>query len=97
MKRLNHFVFWIMVSSSILLARKRDFGAHKRMMLRSFALTFAAVTFRIQIPYLFSEGSTYLEISHIVAWTSWVPNLLVIELWLWATRPPNAQNAVPAG
>ena len=49
-------------------------------MTRNFALTFAAVTLRLQMPLLamgFGEEMGY----RIVAWSCWIPNLLVAE-WL---------------
>ncbi|EBA15651.1 hypothetical protein RSK20926_15576 [Roseobacter sp. SK209-2-6] len=53
---------------------------HQRWMLRSAALTFAAVTLRVYLPFLFAtlgEESGY----SLVAWACWVPNALVAE-WL---------------
>lgn len=63
-------------------AMQGDFFRHRRMMIRSFALTFAGVTLRLQLPFLLADGSTYLEISHIVAWSCWVPNMIFAQLLL---------------
>ena len=57
-------------------------AAHRRWMVRSFALTLAAVTLRNYLPLLlfglhWSFQSAYIT----VAWLSWVPNLIVAE-WL---------------
>ncbi len=62
--------------------RKRDVAAHRRWMLRNFALTFAAVTFRIWLPASFALDIDF-EVSYpVVAWISWVPNLLLTEFAL---------------
>ncbi|BCE00247.1 DUF2306 domain-containing protein [Marinicellulosiphila megalodicopiae] len=55
--------------------------AHKKWMTRSFALTFAAVTLRLEMPLLgiFFEQVT---VSQIVYWSCWSINLLVVELWM---------------
>ena len=47
-------------------------------MIRNFALTFAAVTLRIEMPFLimgFGEVTGY----QIVAYLCWIPNLVVAE------------------
>jgi uncharacterized membrane protein len=63
-------------------ARARDIAGHQRWMIRSAALTFAAVTLRL---YLATSQITGLpfDISYtVIAWACWVPNLIVVELWL---------------
>ena len=63
-------------------ARARDFVSHRRWMIRSYALTFAAVTLRIYLPIAIiahlDVGAAYQAISFLC----WVPNLIVAELWL---------------
>jgi uncharacterized membrane protein len=64
----------------------KDIQAHKEWMLRSYALTFAAVTLRIwlaPVTLLFGEFEAGYR---VVAWLCWVPNLLVIELVIRFTR-----------
>ena len=63
-------------------ARAQNYEQHRRMMIRSFALTFAAVTLRLQLPFLLADGSTYVEASRIVSWSCWIPNILFAEWWL---------------
>jgi uncharacterized membrane protein len=65
-----------------LTARARDFDAHRRWMLRSFALTFAAVTLRLYLPIGIMAGLTFEQIYVATAWISWIPNLILMELWL---------------
>lgn len=52
---------------------------HQKWMIRSYALTFAAVTLRLYSPILqqfFEFGEAYA----IVSWLCWVPNLLFAEV-----------------
>ena len=63
--------------------RARDIADHQRWMIRSFALTFAAVTLRVELG-LFAgvAGWTFDDAYITVAWLSWVPNLVVAEWWI---------------
>lgn len=63
-------------------ALSRDFAGHRRWMIRSWALTLAAVTLRLQMlaaPLLPMDG---LESFRLIAWLCWVPNLVVADLYL---------------
>jgi len=62
--------------------RQRDIAAHRRWMLRSFALIFAAVTLRIELPILISLFRAFDPAYAIVAWLCWVPNLAVTEIYI---------------
>lgn len=62
------------------LAVQRDFAAHRRWMIRSFALTFGAVTLRLQILAVLPFGLTYGDVSQVLAYSSWIPNLALVEL-----------------
>lgn len=63
-------------------ARAGKIADHRRWMIRSGALTFAAVTLRLYMPFGFIAGYEQAEIFKVVAWACWVPNLLIAEL-LW--------------
>lgn len=85
-------VAWI--STTLLAWRKAlsgDFGQHRRWMIRSLALTFAAVTLRIMIPLSFLTGLDFPTAYRAIAFLCWVPNLVVTELWLrlfgWEVTP----------
>jgi hypothetical protein len=75
-------VAWL-VSTTIAFtrARARDWRRHRIWMIRSFALTFAAVTLRLELPVLSVGGLTFEAAYPLVAWLCWVPNLLLAE-WL---------------
>jgi uncharacterized membrane protein len=62
--------------------RQRDIAAHRRWMLRSFALIFAAVTLRIELPILISLFRAFDPAYATVAWLCWVPNLAVTEIYI---------------
>jgi uncharacterized membrane protein len=68
-----------------------DFAQHRRWMIRSLALTFAAVTLRIMIPLSMMNGLDFAIAYPAIAFLCWIPNLIVIELWLrlwgWEARP----------
>ena len=56
---------------------------HRCWMIRSYALTFAAVTLRLELPLFFIFGGMeYPVASSYVAWLCWVPNLFIAELYL---------------
>ena len=62
---------------------RRDIPAHRRWMIRSFAMTFAAVMLRLQMPLLtVGLGASFDAAYQTVAWSAWVPNLLFAEWWL---------------
>jgi uncharacterized membrane protein len=76
-------VIWIYVTAQgWLTARDRRFDAHRRWMLRSFALTFGAVTLRLYLTAGQMAGMEFLDIYRLTAWISWIPNLLLVELYL---------------
>ena len=69
--------------------RQRDIHSHRQWILRSFALTLAAITLRI---YVFL-GSWSFDLAQptayaTIAWLSWVPNLLVCEWYLRVSNRP---------
>lgn len=63
--------------------RRGDLTGHRLWVSRNYALAFAAVTLRIQLPIL--QGGFGLDFDAaypIVAWLSWVPNLILVDWWL---------------
>jgi uncharacterized membrane protein YozB (DUF420 family) len=64
--------------------KKKEIQLHRNWMWRSYSITLAAITLRA---YVFMS-SWSLELSQpaayaTIAWLSWVPNLLVCELYIW--------------
>jgi len=61
---------------------------HRRWMIRSWALTLAAVTLRIYLPLVEVFDLPFLPWYRAISFLAWVPNLMLAELWLrWKPRP----------
>ncbi|MCR8725356.1 DUF2306 domain-containing protein [Frigidibacter sp. ROC022] len=76
-------------------ARARRFAAHRRWMIRSAALTFAAVTLRLYLPLGQLLGFDFDRAYTVIAWACWVPNLLLAE-WLLRRDKAPVPAALPA-
>ena len=64
-------------------ARRRDFDVHRRWMVRSYALIYAAVMLRLLLPLLvMAMRGDFLDAYRTVSWLCWVPNLIVVEWYL---------------
>ena len=46
------------------------------------ALTFAAVTLRLYLPFPLMMGFSFVEGYRVIAWLAWVPNLMLAETFL---------------
>lgn len=79
-------VLWIYVTTQgWLAARRRCWGQHRRWMVRSYALTFAAVTLRLYLPlavFASIHGYDFMVAYRAIAWLAWVPNAIVAELYV---------------
>lgn len=77
-------VLWLgATGQAIRLAMAGRTPEHRRWMIRSYALTLAAVTLRLELPFFFIFGAMdYAQASNYVAWLCWVPNLIIAELYL---------------
>lgn len=62
-------------------ARLQDFSAHKDWMIRSYALTCAAITLRLLLPAQLIAGVPFEIAYTIISWACWVPNLMLAE-WI---------------
>ena len=81
-------ILWVPVTLlALFAAMRRDFADHERWMIRSFALTFAAVTLRLYLPI--GAMTVGFETAYpFIAWLCWVPNLIVAEIWIALRRRP---------
>jgi len=74
-----------------------EFAQHRRWMIRSLSLTFAAVTLRILLPLIPLTGLEFVEGYRAISFLCWVPNLLLIEAWLrlfgWDARPQGSPSS----
>jgi len=85
--------FWLAFTlAGFVRIRQGDEAAHRRWMVRSYALTWAAVTLRIYLPLSGALGLSLDAAYPVIAWISWVPNLLVAELSL--LRQPQVEGKV---
>jgi hypothetical protein len=64
------------------LAVARRFVAHERWMIRSFALTLAAVTLRLYLPLSSALPVDGDDAYRAISFLCWVPNLVLAELFL---------------
>lgn len=67
-------------------ARAGRYQEHRNWMIRSYALTLAAVTLRLWLPLSQVAGIAFLTAYVAIAWLCWVPNLLLAE-WFLRRRP----------
>lgn len=62
-------------------AKNGDFAAHRRFMIRSFALTLSAITLRAwKWSITNSVELPPMDVYRAVAWLGWVPNIIAAEL-----------------
>jgi len=87
----------LLTTTSIAYARIRrgDVVAHREWMIRSYALIFAAVTLRIELPILVALFGAFRPAYVTIAWLSWVPNLLWATLYVRVTRRANFAASMP--
>jgi len=73
--------------------RAFDVVRHREWMIRSFALIFAAVTLRIELPLLIVLHKGAFPPSYaIVSWLAWVPNILWAEWYIRRSRRSPASS-----
>jgi len=86
-------VLWIAFTANAWrLARARDFVRHRRWMIRSYALTFAAVTLRLYLPIAAIAHMDFMQAYRAISFLAWVPNLIVAE---WLVRRPAFRTSPP--
>jgi len=73
-------------------ARGRNFASHKDYMMRSYALTFSAITLRAwKLILSHSFVIDPMELYKIDAWMGFLPNLMVAEWMIRSRRPRNRE------
>lgn len=72
--------------------RQGNVSAHRDWMIRSYALTLAAVTLRLYLPSSQIAGLSMSMAYPAIAWLCWVPNLLIAE---WFVRSRHAAAMLP--
>lgn len=69
---------------------------HRRWMLRSYALTLAGVMLRTYVPISLVLGIPFEPAYRVIAWLCWVPNLVVVQLWLVPPRTGLSLSHAPS-
>ena len=86
-------IAWIVTTSlAWRWAMQGRFIEHRAWMIRSFALTFAAVTLRLYLPIAAALQIPGDDAYRAISFLCWVPNLLLVELYL-ARKGVNARAA----
>ncbi|MDA1073297.1 MAG: DUF2306 domain-containing protein [Proteobacteria bacterium] len=76
-------VVWLFSAAKAYAAiRRSDVVSHRAWMTRNYALAFAAVTLRIYLGVFEVLGVEFESSYPVVAWISWVPNLIAVEWFL---------------
>lgn len=84
-------LLWLIATAAGLYrAVLRDFEGHCRWMIRSVALTYAAVTLRLVLFGGIAMNWPFTPVYIAAAWLCWTLNLLACEVWLRYRRRPFA-------
>jgi len=77
--------------------RARRIAAHRRWMIRSFALTLSAVTLRflLLLPLAWPNAVAFMTFYSGTAWASWILNLTLAELYLRFSSPAATARTSP--
>lgn len=70
---------------------KKNIELHKELMIYSYSACFAAVTLRIWLPILEISVGNFIIAYRIVAWLSWIPNIM-FAYYLTNNRKPVANT-----
>lgn len=73
--------------------RAKNVSAHQDWMLRSYALTLAAVTLRIYLGISQANGMDFVPAYQAISWMCWVPNLLIVEWFVIGRQQRRPHNS----
>lgn len=89
---------WLVTTAMAVAAIARGrHAAHRRWMIRSFALTFSAVTLRLQLAVVGIAALPFSPSYIAISFLCWVPNLIAAEIWIALTRRQNQPASFRAG
>ena len=87
---------WIVTTGlAVRFILRGDVIGHRRWMIRSFALTAAAITLRMYLPLIFVFRWPFSIGYPAIAWLCWIPNVLAAEVYLHFVPTPS-RRTVPA-
>lgn len=72
--------------------RNREIQLHRQWMIRNYALTFAGVMLRLWLAIFEVSGVEFVQSYILVAWLSWVPNLMIAEWMISRIRAKRYRN-----
>lgn len=76
-------IVWLWTTlGALYFALTRQFARHRDWMLRSAALTFAAVTLRVYLGSSMALGAEFQVAYPIISWACWMPNAILVETYL---------------
>lgn len=88
-------VLWVVLTTlAFTTIRKGNVEAHRQLMLYSYAGTFGAVTLRIWLPLLILILGGFTPAYKIVAWLSWIPNMIVVYFMIQKSKKSMLQFPV---
>lgn len=88
-------IVWLATTAAgLVFAVRRDIPRHADWMLRSAALTFAAVTLRVYLGTAMAFEADFELAYALIAWACWVPNALAVEVYLRVFRGGNFRYRV---
>ncbi len=71
---------WIATTATAIWKIKHgDIPAHRRWMIRSYALTTAAITLRIYLLIILTQNIPFIPAYRTISWLCWLPNFLLAE------------------
>jgi hypothetical protein len=76
------FAWFYSTLNAWLSIQKGKVQQHHTWMVRSYAITMAAITLRIWLPLSFAFGLSFSQSYPAISWFCWVPNLLVVEWFI---------------
>ncbi|WP_343670049.1 DUF2306 domain-containing protein [Chitinophaga sp.] len=80
-------LWWFFTFKAVTAIRNHDVFSHKNFMMRSYALTFSAITLRVWSTIFISIlHFNPLIVYSINAWMGFIPNLLFVEILIWRSR-----------
>ena len=83
-------VAWIVATGlAVRFILRGDAIRHRRWMIRSYALTAAAITLRLYLPLIFVFHWSFSIAYPAIAWLCWIPNALAVELYLLFVPTPS--------
>lgn len=81
-------ICWIAATTvSMAKVLRKDIRSHRRWMMRSYALTAAAITLRVYLGMATALRLPFNLAYPAIAWLCWIPNLAIAELALLVVRP----------